>query len=73
MFRKISTKEMKLLRGDAFQWFKPIMKDFLEDNRTEDRKTEINRLFEDLLNFEQPIRRTDGDIDTECTAERRLF
>jgi len=49
------------------------MKDFLEDNRTEDRKTEINRLFEDSLNFEQPIRRTDGDMDTERTAERQLF
>ncbi len=64
---------MKLLREDAFQWFKPIMKDFLEDNITEDRKTEIHRLFEDLLNFEQPIRRMEGDIDTKRTAERRLF
>ncbi len=64
---------MKLLRGDAFQWFKPIRKDFLEDNRTEDRKTEIHRLFEDSLNFEQPVRRTDGDMDTERTAERQLF
>lgn len=61
-----------LLKGDAFAWFEPILRDYLDHKKEENRKAETNRIFDNYDNFEKCLRGTFGNPDEERTAERKL-
>ena len=60
------------LRGKAFKWIQPHLKDYLENTDT-DREPETRATFANMESFKEKIRRMFGDIDAERTAERELM
>ena len=76
--KKLSSFHDKILfafsyfRKDVFKWFKSLLKDHLK-NKSEDQEDETNRVFEDLSNFDQAIRRMYEDIDAKWIVEWQLY
>ena len=58
--------------GKAMDWFDSYLTDY-RVNKTDNRKTETNLIFNDYNYFVQKLRRTFGDIDAERMAERKLL
>jgi Retrotransposon gag protein len=58
------------LRGAAFNWFKPYMKDQLENG--EDARAKTLQMFQNFFNFKIKLNQVYGDTDTVKEAERDL-
>ena len=60
-----------LLRGEAFEWFKHIMRDYLL-NETGSQDAETVGIYANWENFEAALRTVYGELDEERTAELQL-
>ena len=60
------------LRGDAFDWFEPIVKDQMQNTKSE-REDQTNEIFSDFSKFKEEIKVVFGAIDEQRTAEREIF
>jgi Retrotransposon gag protein len=61
-----------LLKGGAFDWFEPKMRDYF-DNPEHERDDETNRLFSKYSNFTTELRAVFGELDERKTAGRQLL
>ena len=74
---KFPTEELRvkyatnLLRGEAFEWFKHIMKDHLL-NPEKDQDHDTKQIYGSWGNFEKALRTVYGELDEEKTAELQL-
>jgi hypothetical protein len=57
------------LRGSAYDWFKPTLTDYLENNLG-DRKEYITATFNSYIQFKIDLKKVYGSIDEERTADR---
>jgi hypothetical protein len=58
------------LKGAAFNWFKPYMKDQLKNG--ENARAETLQMFQNFFNFKIKLNQIYRDIDTMKKAERDL-
>jgi Retrotransposon gag protein/Zinc knuckle len=61
-----------LLKGSAFEWFEPRLRDYL-DNPEPERDPETVRLFSRYSHFTTELRAVFGEVDEQRTAERKLM
>jgi hypothetical protein len=59
------------LKGQAFEWFEPRMRDYLE-NDAEDRESATDELFATYDNFAKELESVFGEVDEKRSAEREL-
>ncbi len=61
------------LRGPAFDWFEPHMRDFQDNPDPDNRKDSTDTVFDSYQGFKKQITKAFGDPDAEKTAERRMY
>jgi hypothetical protein len=59
------------LRGQAWDWLEPYIREYYEKNPTE-WSTIARNIFGSYASFRRHLEKTFGDIDAAITAERRL-
>ena len=59
------------LRGQAFNWFEPYIREFNE-KKADDWGDTTKEIFASYAVFKKKLEQTFGDIDAQRTAERRL-
>jgi Ty3 transposon capsid-like protein len=59
------------LKGQAFEWFEPRMRDYLENDH-EDRDAATDELFTSYDNFAKELKSVFGEVDEKRSAEREL-
>ena len=59
------------LRGPAFDWFEPFLRDYINNVEAE-REAETKDMFSSFSKFKLRITRIFGDIDEERTSERHI-
>jgi hypothetical protein len=65
------------LRGAAFNWISPFMKDYMANKTSIGQitiiiKTETKMIFRDTIGFRTAITKVFGDIEEERIAEKNL-
>lgn len=61
------------LRGDALNWFEPIMRDYLDNPNPERQDDETQSIFRSYAQFEKQLKAMFGNPDEVRTAERHLM
>ena len=61
------------LKGDAFKWIEPFLKDWFAHETLDRMMTQTRRIFEDWDGFKKEIRRVFGDFDAKKSAETAIF
>jgi hypothetical protein len=59
------------LKGQAFEWFEPRIRDYLE-NDAKDRKSATDELFATYDNFAKELKSVFREVDEKRLAEREL-
>ncbi|EHA53442.1 hypothetical protein MGG_16984, partial [Pyricularia oryzae 70-15] len=67
------TYAASFLKGDAFAWFEPTLRNYLDYNKEKNRKIKINRIFDNYNNFEKYFRGIFGNPNEKRTVKRKLM
>jgi hypothetical protein len=60
------------LKGAAYEWFEPTLKDFLETNDPSNREQDTVNIFGSFTNFELALQQVFGTINEERAAARTI-
>jgi len=75
-FQTVSSNSLwttSYLKGDAFKWIEPFLKDWFTYEKLESMMVQIRLIFEDWNWFKREIRRVFGDFDAKKSAETAIF
>ncbi|RYP29015.1 hypothetical protein DL767_006941 [Monosporascus sp. MG133] len=77
-FERVINKADKILtvaaflKGDALNWFKPTLRDYLENGKS-DQQQATRILFQYYINFEEKLKANFGNPDEERTAAQKIL
>jgi hypothetical protein len=60
------------LKGAAYEWFEPTLKDYLETNDAANREQETTNIFGSFANYEVALQQVFGTINEERAAARTI-